>query len=434
MTPERLLRRRPLSLDDVPGFAGGNLGEQVDGQSPDRMAGVASSPVRRVAFPSAGADTPPPIERDPYEGARNPSIPTLAQVGAPPTMIQRNNKGRPVAIIGGDDRVAANQELIRAQEGYKAPRSTKDQILAFLTGGIPGGIAYATDQNTRNRWAVGEDISKEQGQIGQELALRKSQNDLLNDQTERGYKEAQTQKLNRVVDPQFNISPGQERVEIGADGQPHIIYSRPPSPRASQKPPVKQADEQGNEYLADAETGEPLRDRQGNIRYSARAKPPKPDETPKDFSTRQRNYQAAKSKYEGLIAEEKAAAKAKDAAFAAYSQARAKYGSIATADIQPDVIAAKAAADRAQATYASFWGKKDAAKAEMIQHGDGVDANGEPLPPKPLARGNGRGNPAPTTHGFSISGWLAKNPGKTEVDAKAFHDNDSKYRAFQIIP
>lgn len=44
------------------------------------------------------------------------------------------------------------------------------------------------------------------------------------------------------------------------------------------------------------------------------------------------------------------------------------------------------------------------------------------------------GSAAPSTHGFSVSGWLARNPGKTEADARAFHDGDPKYSAFKIIP
>lgn len=42
--------------------------------------------------------------------------------------------------------------------------------------------------------------------------------------------------------------------------------------------------------------------------------------------------------------------------------------------------------------------------------------------------------PTPTTHGFSIQGWLARNPGKTEADARAFHDNDPKYKSYPIVP
>lgn len=395
------LQRRRVAFDE-------NLpdGSTVDealrslNQSPDRMSGVASSPTRAVALPDASASLAAPVDADPYENAHNPAIPSLSSLKAPPTMIQKNNKGRPVAIVGGDDPISNNMELIRAQEGYKAPRSTKDQILSFLEGGVPGGIAYATDQDTRNRWAVGGDIAREQGQIQRRVALDKSQNDLLNDQARRQLEGAQAIKaLQEPREPGFTLGEGQTRY----DPQGNAVQSRPP--KAQSKPPVKQADDQGNEYLADADTGEPLRDTRGGIRYTARAKAPKPDESPK-LATRQRNYQAAKSEYDGLIEEEKSAAKAKDKAYADYSTARSKYGSTATADIQPDVIAAKVAADRAQAKYGEYWGKKDAAKAKMIQHGDGVDANGDALPPKVTPTRD----PSPSTHVLNKKAWLQTHP------------------------
>lgn len=54
-----------------------------------------------------------------------------------------------------------------------------------------------------------------------------------------------------------------------------------------------------------------------------------------------------------------------------------------------------------------------------------------PQPPKRAS-----GTPAPTTHGFSVSGWLRDpaNTGKTEADAKAFHDASPKYKSYTIIP
>ena len=42
--------------------------------------------------------------------------------------------------------------------------------------------------------------------------------------------------------------------------------------------------------------------------------------------------------------------------------------------------------------------------------------------------------PPPTTHGFSVSGWLRANPGKTRADAITFHDNDPKYSTYKVIP
>lgn len=387
---------------------GRSVDEAMQGQSPDRMSGVASSPSRILA-PPPNTDAQP-IERDPYAGARNPSIRTLAEVGPPPTMIQNNNKGRPVAIIGGDDRVANNMELIRAQEDYKAPRSTKDQILSFLQGGVSGAIDYATNQNTRNRWATGEDIAKEQGQIQRQVSLDKSRNDLLNDKARRQLEGARAIKaLKEPIprEPGFTLGEGQTRY----DAQGNVLQAGPPKAKST-KPPIRQADEQGNEYYADAESGEPLRDSKGEIRYAARAKPPKPDETPKDFASRSRNFTAAQSEYQGLIEEEKAAALAKDKAYANYSTIKDQWvrAGNPNPDIQSDVVAAKKAADEAQTHYASFWSKKDAAKAKMLRHGDGVDANGEPLPPKPLTRGARSGAPSPSTHVLNKQAWLKSHP------------------------
>lgn len=118
----------------------------------------------------------PPVEL-PYEApvAQRQVVP-LDELGKPPAMFNRNNKGRPVSVaVGSNDPVERNMELIREQGDYKAPRSTKDQIFAFLEGGIPGGLKYATDQNTRNRWAVGDDITSEEGQIARELGVQSKQ-------------------------------------------------------------------------------------------------------------------------------------------------------------------------------------------------------------------------------------------------------------------
>lgn len=159
----RVVSSRPAFLQDEP----------LDPKTvPDRMSGVASSPQRSaLPFPEVSNE----IDTVPIERRTEPVAPNLADMKAPPTMIQRNNKGRPVAIVGGHDPIANNQELIRAQEGYKAPRSTKDQLLALATGGIPGAIGYATDQNVRNRWAVGDDIASEENQIARDLGVQGKQ-------------------------------------------------------------------------------------------------------------------------------------------------------------------------------------------------------------------------------------------------------------------
>lgn len=162
-----------------------------------------------------------------------PAKPGLVNMPAPPTMIQRNNKGRPVDVIGGGDPIAAKQELIRAQEGYKAPRSTKDQILSLLAGGVGGGIDYATNQNTRNRWAIGEDIAKEEGQIKREASVQDQlgqqrrqvlQEDLMKSQI--GENQAQAARALReplTREPGFTLGEGQIRYDSGGN----VIATRP---------------------------------------------------------------------------------------------------------------------------------------------------------------------------------------------------------------
>ena len=159
--------------DEFAPFTGERPSGTFAGDAPDLQARVAAppapSPPRMVA-----TDAPPVMPDEGRARAEMEAPATMAQLGAPPTMIRHNNKGRPVAAIGGDT-IDRNRQLIEAQEGYQAPRSTKDQIMAFVTGGIPGGLAYATDQNTRNQAAVGGDIEREQGQIDRELGLQGKQ-------------------------------------------------------------------------------------------------------------------------------------------------------------------------------------------------------------------------------------------------------------------
>lgn len=47
---------------------------------------------------------------------------------------------------------------------------------------------------------------------------------------------------------------------------------------------------------------------------------------------------------------------------------------------------------------------------------------------------SGNGRTSPSTHVFSVAAWLKANPGKTEVDAKTFHDSSSKYKGYEIGP
>lgn len=139
----------------------------------ERGAPRTIAPLPNVPIPDVSTER---VELDSRSQPPSRQVVPPEELGTPPTLFKRNNKGRPVGIdVGPTDPIEQNIELIREQENYKAPRSTKDQILSLFTGGVPGAIDYATNQNTRNRWAVGEDVAREEGQIDRELGLQGKQ-------------------------------------------------------------------------------------------------------------------------------------------------------------------------------------------------------------------------------------------------------------------
>jgi len=168
------------------------------------------------------SDAPPPI--DPLAGMEaarnatyrsNPMLPVITRnaiepevvapdvplspagpvpMTAPPTMIVRNDKGRPTGAVG--DVLTRDQDLLEAQLGYKAPVSKKQLALqalfGFLNHGIPGAIGsslnYGLNQDYRNQQTMGSDIANTEGRIQRGLLQRKTDNALANDETERFYK------------------------------------------------------------------------------------------------------------------------------------------------------------------------------------------------------------------------------------------------------
>ncbi len=147
---------------------------------PGPSPGQVLTPANQAAITRPRTVDPSQQELAPTSTPQPATISSTGQVNDAQSIRERtvgprviyNNKGRPVSVEGGPDPVAANEALIREQEDYKAPRSTKDQVLAFLTGGIPGGIDYATNQHTRDQWATRQDISSEEGQIQRELGVQ----------------------------------------------------------------------------------------------------------------------------------------------------------------------------------------------------------------------------------------------------------------------
>lgn len=146
----------------------------------------APLPISRNALPA-------PIESsvnvDPITRDVSPQTPDLSQMGAPPVMIGTHH-GRPTSIVGGNDPLANDQQLLTRQMAYKAPRSTKDAListaLGFLNRGIPGAIGglanYELNPDVRDQMAGGRDMADTRKRIQGEMLRRKTANDALNEQ------------------------------------------------------------------------------------------------------------------------------------------------------------------------------------------------------------------------------------------------------------
>lgn len=158
---------------------------------------------------------------------------------------------------------------------------------------------------------------------------------------------------------------------------------------------------------------------------SAAPDKPQPDDVPdttKGFAdleaSHRKNAADAQANAEKVEGEVKAYIASQKAADPNYDSAK-----------DPNVASMTAEARRQRAYQTEQLGKADAVAAKKIEAG-ATDTRVRARVKKSAPRGG----LTPKTHGFSLSGWLSRNPGKTEADARAFHNGDSKYRSYKIIP
>jgi hypothetical protein len=156
---ERLLRRRQ-GLNDIVGFNGGTLQDQLDedrmGQSPDRMSGVPSNQVAQQPQQPTMADrymaTAQPVE---------PNAPTANTVNP---FQQR--------LMSGRQRIANPTEFdtqhLRDLESQKDPRWERilNAAAAGVTSAAQGGAPIKAIPTRRER-----DIGRVEKQIGRDIAL-----------------------------------------------------------------------------------------------------------------------------------------------------------------------------------------------------------------------------------------------------------------------
>jgi hypothetical protein len=160
---ERLLRRRQ-GLDNIIGFNGGTLQDQLDedqvGQSPDRMSGVPSNQLPQQ-----------PTMADRYMATAQPVEDNRQRQVNP--FQQRLMQGRPRI----DNTTEFDIQHLRDLESKKDPRWEKvlNATAAGITSAAQGGAPIKPILTRRER-----NIGRVEGQIGRDIALDK--NRILNEQ------------------------------------------------------------------------------------------------------------------------------------------------------------------------------------------------------------------------------------------------------------
>lgn len=346
-----------------------------------------SAPPRPLVEPLSRFPAPATLPESFEPLTRNvaPATPSLDTIGAPPVMLLSRD-GHAVSATGGASPLDSLQTLARTQESEQPKRESKKMValragLGFLGGGVPGALGTVvgdlSDRRALDRGRIDQNLQRTRGQIGRELAIQNSQNDLANDAATRDYKRAEIRKLDRVpATPQFNISAGQERVEIGPAGQPRVVYSRPPAEKSTaphnpllrerKNPDGSTTALQSDDY---GKTWKPVED----LGSAA------PNEKPTT-----NNAQLAEWNYKKQREAENAA---KDLRQQAASQDLTTY---AGQEAQKDLLARAAEAEK-----------------NVLKYRD----EGDRAAAKPVTRGPRRGgNPSPTTHVLNKQSWLKSHP------------------------
>lgn len=176
------------------------------------------------SFPAPADIAPEPLDRNVA-----PQTPSLRTISPPPVMMLTRG-GHAVDATGGASSMDANQTLLRTQQGEVPKRESKKMVLlrtlgGLALGGIPGALQTAagdlSDRRALDRGRINRNIADTQGDINRELLVRKSQDELLNNQTKRELENAQAIRALReplTREPGFTLAPGQTR--FGANGQP----------------------------------------------------------------------------------------------------------------------------------------------------------------------------------------------------------------------
>lgn len=165
------------------------------------------------SFPATTDIAPEPLDRN-----VTPQTPSLRTIAPPPVMMLTRG-GHAVDATGGANQMDANQTLLRTQQGEIPKRESKKMVFlrtlgGLALGGIPGAIQTAagdlSDRRALDRGRINRNIADTQGDINRELLVRKSQDELLNNQTKRELEHAQAIKALSPTTYKPDVMPGRD--------------------------------------------------------------------------------------------------------------------------------------------------------------------------------------------------------------------------------
>jgi hypothetical protein len=166
----------------------------------------------------------------------------------------------------GKDLVVNMGEYAKTHPGA----STGELLGAGGAGALVGGISPDAGDVLNRKYQ----IEQQQGDVANQLGIEGRQAQVVNEQNKPLVDLARIKAENQRTQDQADREDA--RLRETARHNREAETERRNRPRAARQP-LKQADDQGNEYYADPDTGEPLKDVQGNIRYASRTKPQSED-------------------------------------------------------------------------------------------------------------------------------------------------------------
>lgn len=448
--PERLLRRRRPTLDDVPGFAGGNLGEQLDVNAP--FGGQQAQP------PQTAISRPRQVTR---ETLPDNGIPT-ANGDVAGTPVASGFQDRLMRQVTPRDPIADQAESLRDLESKPLSLRDKAGLVAQNIATNLGGKPLATRRQRAIGMAenaLGRDLAVQKEQAGmqnlkgqqdaREAAILRGQQGI--DLREQGLKQAadRTNQMATLARKRNIASIYNGQREFDPDDPKNATFVAEFEKEHGFKPPKKVSgslltvvegqNTDGSPSFTVIDKGTQTASQvQGDLpvqtarQVGEQGRERRFDTSQANANTRAATVEAGKTaRAAGRTGGVGGGGQSPAQSASELRQANAlaaKYNYARKLEMSPQTPKEKKG--QLQAGREALWNQIFATYPGMFE----ADDNGELRMKAQGVASTQTTTPTADTHGFSIKGWLSRNPGKTEADARAFHDGDEKYRSYKIIP